>query len=238
MKLDLSKYKFKDYSQEPQKLNLLFSFCDLVGEDIIKPRYYGVLCRDFLIDDYVWSIQNVRHHLLYKFCIENNIPLQLDKFRLLICVADKDLVFNEEMFYALKLYYQDVADMSWFEFKQKNQLFYYIEASDFWLKSTVHLSFLTFLLKRCFQPESTFATIFKNVSQWESNYDTPKKLSAFLSIITQLPDLGPLNALSTDKHIIHNNSGFLSCMHDYKYKSTVYGESVKKLMDELLLCAA
>lgn len=203
--IELSQFKTVKFSFVNKKENTL--------TEIIA----NVLCRDFL-GDVLIAEERKEPFEIYRFRYNpNTTKIDRDKTRLSIHILDEEE--QENLFNNLSILNMIEESLG----QDKTQIFttdknniFFIEGSNWWLQTTIHLSFYTFLIK-CLLYKYNNLTFWKEelkkIHSNEANYmrSLYPVYDKFISFLTTLKNTHKVSGWDNiDLETLHNYSGFFS----------------------------
>jgi len=239
--LKLIEYKNPVYlSEENQFFKARFSFVQR-KEDVLTEITQRVLCRDFL-GDVLYAEEQKLPIKIYGFSHNpENCLIDRDMTRLLLSNLTEEIRKNisknililtkieKFLGLSLKTHFVDVENCI------------LIEASPYWLQSTIHLSFYTFLLRCLFYTYKTKAWR-KELAALDTTETTYiRKIGKRWRFFLQwLKDFTPENGVTgwsskrlEDENTYHSSSGFVSLITSalvYNPDDNIYGKEFRKAL--------
>lgn len=200
----------------PQFKTVKFSFVNK-KENTLTEIISNVLCRDFL-GDVLIAEERKEPFEIYGFKYDpNTTKIDRDKTRLSIHILDKkeqENLFNN--FSILNMIEESLGQNKTQIFTTDKNNIFFIEGSNWWLQTTIHLSFYTFLIK-CLLYKYNNLTFWKEelgkIHSSEANYmrSLYPVYDKFISFLATLKNTHKVSGWDNiDLETLHNFSGFLS----------------------------
>jgi len=223
-------FKTQDYAEDYQDRPVKFAYAKKVG-DAVKVLHDPVLCRSFLDDTLVWKAKESKNCTIYGY----NFRGALDKKKTSLYMVDpkgtNPLASNIQVIHKMET---DLGLPLTKVYTEDNMEFY-IEADKWWMSTTVHFSFFTYLLRQLTYNKD-MVTIeqvphgnFSGASNVHSGdfHKILQKLKVF-----QVSGYSPDYLKVGNGSEMHQYNGFGSQFTSSKW--TAYGEQIKELSNGLL----
>jgi hypothetical protein len=218
-------YKEQEYGEESQDRKCKFAFAKVKKGDVTV-LHQPVLCRSFLDDTLVWKAGEIAPSKIYGYTFHGDIDTK--KTTLYITdEAPNPLANNLEYLHKIEKEV-GIKPTKVTTVDGKEHL---VEADKWWMKTTVHFSWFTFLLRQLTYP--TKVTSFEDIPRASTFDEIPQKhFKDFHKVLAKL-DVTKVRGSREDTTgtTMHEYNGFYSQVN--KPQFTTYGNQIKALLNEL-----
>lgn len=220
-------YEAQYYSEVSQSRPCKFAYARKKKDGTVEVLHTPVKCRDFLNDTLVWKAKEYPKTSVYGYNFCGKIDTK--STTLYLVDTDNQSPLKENIAFVNKL--EEEIGLPPTKVTTNDNKEFLIQADKWWMTTTVHLSFFTYLLRQLTTPGIVSSwKDFKHDVEFSSISDKLTTLHRALTKLNITHVSGTKNEylLSHDMETIHDYNGFRSQLKMSKF--TEYGQQLNELI--------